>query len=790
MFKNRGIAFRLRFYILFGIFAIFAAIMFINYGSSRDILMKMVRQNASNLALSTVNTIENVLNGAEKIPENLAPILENIEPNENQIKKFLEPIVRHNKEVFGACVSYEPYSYHPNKKYFAPYYFKDGDSASYKVLGGVDYEYFYLDWYQIPKMLEKPVWTEPYFDENGGNIIMSTYSVPFYKRDNGSREFNGIVTVDIDMSWLKNVIDSIDIVTSGYAFLISKKGTFLTHPVDSLIMNESIFSLADETNNEKLRKIGKSMIAGETNFIKYNPFVGNEDAWLYYTESPSSGWSIGIIFPEDELFADLHSLFLTLLALAVGGLILIFFVITVISNRITRPIEVLAGISEDIGTGNFDVILPPIIYNDEIGRLTHSFEVMKEELKNYIRNLEEATAARNKIESELKIAHDIQQGIIPKIFPPFPDRIDVDLYAILDPAKEVGGDLYEFFFIDDETIIFAVGDVSGKGVPASLFMAITRTLLRAKAEPGMLANEIVTSINKELCKDNDNAMFVTFFLGLLSLKTGELNYCNAGHNYPYILRKNHEIQEINQTHGTPLGLFEDMDYKIGNLSLNKEDSIVLYTDGIPEAMDIDGNLFGDDRLEEVLKSLCCEATPEKITKQLLEVTKSYAGEAEQSDDITILVLTYYLNKHVFFNINEKHLTVVNKVEEITKVEDFIEHTAREWKLEHAEARKVNLAAEEIVSNIINYGYGDENEHKIKVVLAYGDGRLKAMFSDDGVPFNPTEKKDPDSIDKPIEEREIGGLGIFFVMQLMDKVEYKREGNMNILIIEKVIKSNS
>jgi phosphoserine phosphatase RsbU/P len=645
MFRNKSIAFKLRFFILSGIILIFSLIMYIDYEASRRILIKTAEQNATNLAMSTVNKIENVLKPVEKIPQNLAPILENSHYSENEMKRFLKAVVGKNQEVFGSCIAFEPYEYDPYKYYFGPYYYKTADSVSYKILGNKNYQYFFLDWYQIPKELNKAIWTEPYFDESGGNIIMSTYSVPFYKNIKTEKELKGIVTVDVDLTWLTSVIDSIEIIEGGYAFLISGKGTFLSYPVDTMIMNESIFSLATLFGRPDLREIGQRMINGESDFIKYEMPRNNEKkARLFFTKLPSNDWSLGIIFPEEALFADLHSLFKTLLLLGIAGIVLVFFVITLISKQITRPLENLAVVSEDIGLGNFDAVLPPIRGKDEIGKLTHSFEVMKKELKSFIINLEVTTAAKNKMESELKIAHDIQQGIIPKIFPPFPDRNDVDLFAILDPAKEVGGDLYDFFFLDEKTLVFAIGDVSGKGVPASLLMAITRTLLRAKATIDKSASRIVSEINKELCNDNENAMFVTFFLGMINLETGQVDFCNAGHNYPYILRNNARLEKIRQTHGTALGLFDSIEYKSGRITLSKTETIVLYTDGIPEAMNVNQQLLGDQALETLLDELHDNKSPKEITNALLEKTRLFASGAEQSDDITILVLTYYLNK--------------------------------------------------------------------------------------------------------------------------------------------------
>jgi sigma-B regulation protein RsbU (phosphoserine phosphatase) len=322
------------------------------------------------------------------------------------------------------------------------------------------------------------------------------------------------------------------------------------------------------------------------------------------------------------------------------GFLAIFIIIIIISGNITTPLEKLAGATREIGSGNFDIKLPENHSKDEIGQLSDSFLQMQSQLKEYILNLKKVTAAREKIQSELKIAHDIQQGIIPKTFPPFPQRNDVDIHAVLIPAREVGGDLYDYFFVGEDVLAIAVGDVSGKGIASSLLMAITRTLFRSRTQKNMKANEIVQDINSDLCRDNENAMFVTFFLGLINLKTGELEYCNAGHNYPYILRKDGKTVCLDNTHGTPLGLFKDRKYGFSSVRMHKKDSLVLYTDGVTEAMDKEENLFGDERLINVLSGPCHHYVVKEVTRCILENMAEFTKDAEQSDDITILVLSY------------------------------------------------------------------------------------------------------------------------------------------------------
>ena len=236
---------------------------------------------------------------------------------------------------------------------------------------------------------------------------------------------------------------------------------------------------------------------------------------------------------------------------------------------------------------------------NEIGTLAASFNEMTRRLNESIEHLKETTAAKERIESELQIAHEIQMSMVPKIFPPFPDRSEFDIFAALVPAKEVGGDLYDFFFIDDDHLCFAVGDVSGKGVPASLFMAVTKTLFRATAGNGGTPGEILARLNTEICRDNESCMFVTFFCGILNIRTGQVDYSNGGHNLPYYLRRD-GVSPLENFGGISLGLVEQSPYASGRMVLRPGEALLLYTDGVTEAMDLSKTLYSDERLEQFL----------------------------------------------------------------------------------------------------------------------------------------------------------------------------------------------
>ncbi|MFC2097620.1 SpoIIE family protein phosphatase [Bacteroidota bacterium] len=637
--RTQTFAFRISMFILLFVSALIAAIFLYYYLFTKSIITESARSNANSIATNAVNKIEKVLIPVEKTIKGLALYIEEASPDEEKFKKYLSAMLIENPDIFGSAIAFEPYSFDKNSLYFSRYLFKENNAYSYSSLDGNEYKYFIQDWYLIPKMLDRPYWTEPYYDEGGGDILMSTYSVPIYKNINGEKIFNGIVTADIALDWLTELVDSIKIYESGYAFMVSRKGAFISHPNAELIMNESLFSISVEFNEPNIREIGRSMIDGQTALIDTNSEIFPK-SWLFYTQLPENKWSIGVVFPENELFSGLKRITITIIILGFIGFILLYLIITKVARKVTVPLSRFADSAREIAGGKFDITLPEIKTKDEMGQLHQAFEYLQTELKEYISNLQKTTAAKEKIESELRIANEIQQGMIPKIFPPFPDRSDIDLFATLDPAKEVGGDLYDFFLSEDNKLVIVIGDVSGKGVPAALFMVVTRTLLRAIKFKGKTPEEIVFLLNNLLSRDNESQMFVTFFLGIVDLKKGEIEYVNAGHNPPVLIDNDNNVSFTEMTKDIVLGCIEDKPFHQKKIKINPGDKLFLYTDGVTEAENTEQQLYSDERLISLLKNTK-EEMPDKIIEVVYNDIKSFAKGAEQSDDITMLAIKYH-----------------------------------------------------------------------------------------------------------------------------------------------------
>jgi sigma-B regulation protein RsbU (phosphoserine phosphatase) len=618
---------------------IFGATLGYNYYQARAMITDKLEVTARHLVTAAAGRVETVITSVTCQTESMARSLETFPHTRTELLAFINTSVLAHPDVFGSAVAFEPSDSGPVNDPYAPYFYRTPQGTSYLDLAQ-SYDYATQDWFQIPRELGQTEWSEPYFDEGGGNALMATCSVPFYESDDGQKRFSGIVTSDISLTRLTDIVSSITVLKTGYGFLLSRNGTFLAHPNRDLIINESLFSIAEMRDNRELRDMGRRMIAGESGFIAYKTLSG-VDSWMYYAPIRPVGWTLAVIFPKDELFADIRALTLAMAGMGLFGLLLLTLVIMLIARSITTPIRALARATGKIAEGDFEAPLPGTRSKDEVGGLTRDFRVMRDSLNDHIKQLTETTAARERMESELQIAHDIQMSILPKIFPPFPTRDEFDLFALIEPAKEVGGDFYDFFQISDTQLCFVVGDVSGKGVPAALFMAVTKTLIKsfAREKEHVTPEAILTHVNEELAADNDACMFVTLFCGILDTTKGDVHYANAGHNPPLVIKHNGDVTWLPRAKSLMAGPMPGVQYTREHLSLSPGDSLFLYTDGVTEAMNPSDELFSEDRLERDLAAVANRDIREGIQAVMASIRRFTDGAA-QSDDITMMMIRY------------------------------------------------------------------------------------------------------------------------------------------------------
>ena len=385
--------------------------------------------------------------------------------------------------------------------------------------------------------------------------------------------------------------------------------------------------------------------------------------------------------------------------------------------------------------------------------------------------------ANKRMESELNVGKDIQMSMLPLTFPAFPERKEIDIYADLIPAREVGGDFYDFHFLDENHIYFAVGDVSGKGVPAALEMAVAKTLLKSRAANDRSTGSILTQVNNEIAKDNDAYMFITVFTAILNTDTGKLIYSNAGHNPSYVVDQNRNVLVLDDLHGPVIGAMEGMTYQETSLYIDKNDIVLAYTDGVSEAQNINEEFYSVQRLFEIIQEGNYNST-RSLTDIIVKSVKEFENGTEQFDDITVLALQYLQDK-------DKHsseltsIKIMNKISEMPKVIKHFETFATGNDMSLSVAQKFNIVLDELLNNIISYAFNDGDEHYILVKFQLKYLRLIITIEDDGIPFNPFRNESP-NIELSISERNIGGLGVHIVKNLVDEYHYIRQSNRNII----------
>jgi sigma-B regulation protein RsbU (phosphoserine phosphatase) len=619
--------------------AIFAAALAYNYASSRAMLEKELESNARNLALSLVNRVEIELSSVAKTTEGMARALEISAYAEPELLSLIHSTLEANPDIYGSTIAFEPYAFSARLRLYAPYLYRHSGQIELRRLEDsyLDIPYVHWDWYQIPRELGRVEWTEPYFDEGAGNILMSSCSVPFYGNAGGVRRLRGVVAANISLNSLTKLVSSVRILKTGYAALLSRNGVILAHPLENAIMNESFFSIAEARKDVSLRSLGKKMVRGESAFVHYESLLG-VTSWMYYAPIRSTGWTLAVVFPEAELLASVKRLTLTMVSIGLVGVLMLTVAVVSIATSITGPLRSLAEATHAMSSGNFDVELPSIRSRDEVGRLATDFRVMRDSLKQYVIDLTETTAAKERIQSELRVATEIQASLLPRTFPPFPTRPEFEIFASMDPAKEVGGDFYDFFFVGSDDLCFLIADVADKGVPAALYMMVAKTLLKSEGQRLGEPDRILASVNRVLAEDNERCMFASVLCGIIDVRTGNVRVANAGHNPPVVVRAD-GASCLRLKPGPMLGPTADAVYETERIALRPGDTLFLYTDGVTEATNPAEEAYGESRLLCALQRIG-NSDPTRMIHHVRAEVLHHADGAPQSDDVTMVAIKY------------------------------------------------------------------------------------------------------------------------------------------------------
>ncbi|RPH75390.1 MAG: hypothetical protein EHM80_16315, partial [Nitrospiraceae bacterium] len=398
-------------------------------------------------------------------------------------------------------------------------------------------------------------------------------------------------------------------------------------------------------------------------------------------------------------------------------------------------------------------------------------------------------AAKARMQEELNVGRDIQRSMLPRVFPPFPDRKELELYAVLEPALEIGGDLYDFFLIDDHRLCFVVGDVAGNGVPAALFMAMTKIMVKTRAMSDPSPASIVTHVNDALSADNDSCMFVTLYLGILNLRDGTLLATNAGHNPPLLKRQGGQFEWMTAQDGPMVGPMPGIAFKESTIQLGPGDELFLYTDGVTEADNRRRELFGNSRLKSVLTKSKAGSVVDRLS-EVMNAVRGFAGEVPQADDITMLGLRYHGVPPPDVAVKVFHQTMVNQLMAIPDLQIAFEEYVAQWPGAKPLIPTLNMALDDLLNNVVQYAFpNDPTEHHIEVEGEVLDACVVLTIRDDGIPFNPLSVAPPD-LSVLLHEREIGGLGIHLVRAMFDEVTYHRNVRRNVLTIKKRLVSGT
>ena len=726
--------------------------------------------------------MNNVFSTVEVAVSNNTPEVEDNLYDDHRQYFAVEHLLKLNSNIMGAAVAYNP-DYEPKKgQPFSPYAYRNGTDIYTKQLNTPEYDYLHQEWYTKPLAEGKGTWSEPYIDEGGGEVGMITYSQPII---NSKGEIYAIQTADIALHWLSELMCELDSTTKqnmfkdsesfpSYSFIVSHKGTIVAYPYKAELSYKTLYEfLEDHDGLEDANEILSSN-NGYTTVVQNN--TGTMYV-LFYSSIEHTGWTLVTIMPLKVILKPVGSIIGIFGILMLIGLIIVAVICRSAIRRVTMPITQFADSADEIASGNLSVELPTIKTKDEMLRLHNSFATMQKSLIQQIEETRSANEEKGRIESELNIARDIQMSMLPKTFPPFPDRNDIEIYGKQKPAKEVGGDLYDFY-IRDEKLFFCIGDVSGKGVPASLVMAVTRTLFRTISFKEALPERIMFGINNAMSGNNESNMFVTLFLGVLDLPTGRLRYSNAGHNAPMLIGQT--IGLLPCAANVPLGVQTDWKFSQQETTIDLNTCIFLYTDGLTEAENAANEQFMEERMIEVAKGMSHE--PQQMIEQMFNAVHQFVGNAEQSDDLTMLAIQYTKPLEKDMKL-QRSITLPNDIEKVPVLAEFVDEVCEIVGFDMSTTMGINLALEEAVVNVMSYAYQPGTTGNVNIEAIANETRLKFIISDWGTPFDPTAEKEVDTT-LSAEERPIGGLGIHLVRQIMDSINYERIDGMNVLTLRK------
>jgi len=781
LLPRHSLAVRLALAVLSGCLLIYLVILLDVHQWTEGTLRERIRREGANVIDAAAGRIDAELARVEEAPTFLSRLLRDGHPGREALERSLCASVASNRTVFGAAAAFEPRAFRPDLDAFSPYCYRDGSDLRVKDLAA-SYEYRAQDWYRLPHQQDAALWSEPYFDEGGGEILMATYSVPLRAAD--ARPV-GIVTADVALAWLQRFMADLRVGQSGYAFLVSRSGRIVTHPDARLAMKATLAELA-ERGDPGWGRVAAAVAAGRQGFERTSGIPAGAPGFVVFRPLRASGWSLAAVFPEGETLADVHALERRMLWRGGLGALALGLVVTLVARSLTRPIEALARAAQQVAGGRLDAPLPPVASRDEVGRLAASFKEMQTALSLYIDAVKQQAAVDERLESELRIARQIQMSLIPREALLTRERVGCEMFGLLEPARAVGGDLYDVAVRRSGEICFVIGDVSDKGIPASLFMAVTDTQFESAAREVDAPEAVLARMNDALVAENSANMFVTLVCGVLETASGRLRLASGGHTRPVLLPQAGAPRFLDIDLGSVVGVVAGLTFSGHDLTLGPGDALLLYTDGVTEAHDPDSAMFGEEGLMRHLAQSDARE-PAEVARALRQAVASFARGAPQFDDIAILVLRRPLDAAARPKAHGPgtgaagaSLEIESSTQGLTRASGWLHDWCASAGIAAAARQDLDLAIDELLANVIHHGYGAGRGGTIRLRLELVSGRVRLEIRDAAPAFDPLSAE-------PAGGRAAsggGGLGIELVKRAMDRLEYARENGENRIVLER------
>jgi len=721
-----------------------------------------------------LNTMQDGIVSSIKLIE--VPIIKSLTSsasNEAAVNSMIQALLEKHDYVKGCYLCLEK-GFAPGRKEYCQRVMQGADGQYvFTQLAGKSLNYYNKDWYLLPKMLKQIYWSSPHYDNDVSDDMLITVSSPLFNSDG---VFMGVVCCDMDFKHITRYFD-FDSIHQAYCIIVDEDGTIFHHPNEKYILKESIYNLKSQNGDNTWEVVGTNMTNGRSGKAIFGK--GKDRKTVFYGPLPRLNWSVAIVYSNQQIQEATQKCAVDIFLEGLIAALMVFFLVRFTMSKFARPIVEMAQAADKMAQGEYNASLPNTSSIQELNMLQTALLNMQNSLSTFVSQIQRNSAWQRRVDHEMEIASNIQLNMLPQISNAIQENPNIDLAAELTPARLVGGDLYDFYLINNH-LYFVVADVSGKGFPAALLMVETRSIVRSMVTSQLDPATLLKKLNDALYETNKSEMFVTMFVGLLDLSNGHLDYSNAGHNAPIILHRDGTLRELDVEPNLPLGNFDDFTFELQQTVLNPGDLIFLYTDGISEAEDMDHRLYGIDNIKKSL-SKCVTRNAQSTIAQVEEDMSKHVGLALQNDDITAMALRYHNQS---CPKDESYLLTLQKIDDLSILNETLEIIAEKHAIPMSTLLNINLAIEEIVVNVIQYSHpGDPASEPFTVGIRVSDDIIEFTVTDDGVNFDPTSAPEVDT-NLPLEQRRIGGLGIHLARQIMDEMSYRRLNRSNILTMKK------